>query len=109
MSWIYLLIAIIGEVIATTMMKVSEGFSKPIPSLITAIGYGITFYFLSLALKSIPISVAYAIWAGAGIVFISAIGFLYFKQSFDIPGIVGIVLILCGVITINAFSKMVGH
>lgn len=109
MSWAYLLVSIVGEVIATTMMKLSEGFSKPIPSIITAVGYGIAFYFLSLALKSIPVSVAYAIWAGAGIVLISAIGYFYFKQSFDFPGIVGIILILAGVATINIFSKMVNH
>ncbi len=109
MNWIYLLTAILGEVIATTAMKISEGFSKPIPSIVTIIGYAIAFYFLSLALKSIPMSVAYAIWAGVGIVAISLIGYFYFKQSFDIAGIIGITLILTGVVILNLFSKMATH
>ncbi len=109
MNWIYLLTAIFGEVIATTAMKISEGFSKPIPSIVTIAGYAITFYFLSLAIKSIPMSVAYAIWAGVGIVAISLIGYFYFKQSFDIAGIIGITLILTGVVILNLFSKMATH
>ena len=109
MNWIYLLTAIFGEVIATTAMKISEGFSKPIPSIVTTAGYAITFYFLSLAIKSIPMSVAYAIWAGVGIVAISLIGYFYFKQSFDIAGIIGITLILTGVVILNLFSKMATH
>jgi small multidrug resistance pump len=109
MNWVFLLIAIVGEVTATTSMKISDGFSKLIPSLITIVGYGISFYFLSLALRDIPISIAYAVWAGVGIIFVSAIGYFYFKQSFDVPGVIGIALILCGVVIVNAFSKMAGH
>lgn len=109
MKWLYLFTAIIGEVVATASLKASDGFSKLIPSIITIIGYGITFYFLSLALKELPISIVYAIWAGLGIVLLSLIGVFIFKQNLDIPGIIGISLILVGAVIINLFSKMSAH
>ena len=109
MKWLYLFTAIVGEVVATLSLKASDGFSKLIPSIITIIGYGITFYFLSLALKELPMSIVYAIWAGFGIVLVSFIGVFIFKQNLDIPGIIGISLILVGAVIINLFSKMSVH
>jgi small multidrug resistance pump len=107
MKWLFLFIAILAEVIGTSALKYSEGFTRWLPSAIVVIGYGIAFYFLSLTLKSIPIGIAYAIWSGLGIVLITAIGFFVFKQTPDIPAIIGIGLIILGVIVINLFSKTV--
>lgn len=108
-QFFYLFIAIVLEVIGTSGLKVSEQFSKLIPSLIAIAAYVGTFYFLSLSLKTIPIGIAYAIWAGVGIVFISIIGWVLFKQHLDFPAILGLLLILAGVIIINVFSNTVSH
>mgnify|MGYP000052199579 CR=1 FL=1 len=107
MKWFYLIISIVGEVIATTSLKESNGFSKLIPSIICIIGYGITFYFLSLSIKQIPIGIAYAIWAGLGIVLITTIGYFRFKQTLDLPTVIGLTLIVIGVIIVNGFSKTI--
>jgi len=109
MKWLFLSIAIISEVIATSALKSSEGFSKLFPSILVIVGYGIAFYFLSLTLKYIPVGIAYAIWSGVGITFISIIGYFIFKQQLDLPAIVGIVLIIFGVVVINIFSKTISH
>jgi small multidrug resistance pump len=109
MKWIFLLIAIIAEVIATSALKSAEGFTKPGPSIIVLFGYGIAFYFLSLTLKQIPVGIAYAIWSGVGIILISTIGYFFYKQTLDLPAIIGILLIMAGVIVINLFSKSVSH
>lgn len=109
MKYLYLLIAIIAELIATTNLKKSNGFSLWIPSIITIIGYGVAFYFLSLCLKEIPVGIAYAIWSGVGIVLITLIGIFTFKQIPDLPAIIGIICIVIGVIIINLFSKMGSH
>lgn len=101
--------AIIAEVVATSALKASDGFTKIWPSLITACGYLISFYLLSLALKSIPVGIAYAIWSGLGIVLISAIGWLLFGQKLDGPALVGLALIILGVIILNVFSKTTTH
>lgn len=106
--YIFLAIAIGAEVIGTTFMKASEGFTKLLPSLGTAAFYGIAFYFLSMTLKTIPVGLAYAIWSGVGIVCIAAIGWLKFGQKLDLAGMAGIALILAGVVVINLFSKS-GH
>lgn len=109
MGYLYLSISIICEVIATSALNSSEGFSKLGPSIIVVLGYGVAFYFLSLVLKTIPVGVAYAIWAGMGIVLIAIVGTILFKQYPDIPAILGMVLIVAGVIIINVFSKTVSH
>ena len=109
MHWIYLITAILGEVVATSSLKLAEGFTKLVPSIIVVIGYGVAFYFLSLALKYIPLGIAYAIWCGIGIVFVTIIGLVFFKQAIDISAIIGIVLIFIGVLVINLFSKSVVH
>jgi small multidrug resistance pump len=109
MKWVFLSIAILAEVIATSALKSSDGFSKIIPSVIVIAGYGIAFYFLSLTLKTIPVGIAYAIWSGFGITLISIIGYFIYKQSLDLSAIIGILLIIAGVIVINLFSKSVPH
>ncbi|SEH33733.1 DMT family transporter [Chryseobacterium culicis] len=108
-SYIFLALAIIFEIIATTFLKKSEEFSKLVPSVVTVIGYACAFYFLSLTLRQIPVGITYAIWSGIGIVFITAIGVVAFRQVPDLPAIIGIALIIIGVIIINVFSKMGTH
>lgn len=107
--WLFLVIAILGEVVATSALKTSEGFTKLSPSIIVVVGYAITFYFLSLTLKAIPIGIAYAIWAGLGVVLVAVAGVLLFGQKLDVPAVIGIGLILAGVIVMNLFSKSVSH
>ncbi|MBO1926421.1 EamA family transporter [Thiomicrorhabdus sp. 6S2-11] len=107
--WVFLLIATIAEVIATSALKASEGFTRLIPTLIVVTGYAVAFYFLALSLKQIPIGIAYAVWAGLGIVFISVIAWFMYDQKLDWPAVLGIVLILLGVLVINLFSKSAGH
>jgi len=108
-SYLYLLLAIIFEIIATTFLKKSEQFTKFLPSIITVIGYIVTFYLLSLTLRQVPVGIAYAIWSGVGIIFITIIGIVVFKQVPDLPVIIGILLIVIGVVVINLFSKMGSH
>ncbi len=109
MGYIFLAIAIVAEVIATSALKASEEFTKIMPSVIVVVGYGIAFYCLSVVLKTIPVGVAYAIWSGLGIVLIAIVGFFAFDQKLDLPAIVGMLLILTGVVVINVFSKSAGH
>ncbi|MFZ6769831.1 DMT family transporter [Undibacterium sp. Di26W] len=107
--WFFLGIAIAGEVIATSALKASEGFSKPIPSIVVAAGYLIAFYFLSLTLRTMQVGVAYAIWAGLGVVVVSAIAWIVYGQKLDLPAMVGMALIISGVMVMNLFSKSVAH
>lgn len=109
MKYIYLLIAIVSEIFATAYLKKSEGFSQLIPTLLCILGYGVAFYFLSLTLREIPVGIAYAIWSGVGIIFITLLGIFAFKQVPDLPAIIGLILIVAGVIVINLFSKMGTH
>ena len=106
-GYLYLGIAIVAEVVATSALKASEGFTRTGPSLIVAIGYGVAFYFLSLVLKTVPMGVAYAVWSGVGIVLIAAIGWLLMKQPLDLPALLGIGLIVAGVAVIQLFSKTI--
>lgn len=109
MGYWYLAIAIVAEVIATNALKASNEFTRLVPSIIVVVGYGMAFYFLSLVLRSISVGVAYAIWAGVGIVLVTLVAAVVFKQIPDAPAIIGIVLIVSGVVVINVFSKTVGH
>jgi len=108
-NWLFLSVAIIAEVAATSSLKASEGFTKLWPSLIVLLGYAIAFYFLSLTLKAIPVGIAYAVWAGLGIVLISLAGWLIFGQRLDLASILGMALIVTGVVVINVFSKVSVH
>jgi small multidrug resistance pump len=108
-QWILLAVAIVSEVIATSALKASDGFSHFWPSVIVLIGYAISFYLLSLTLRTIPVGVVYAIWSGAGIALIALVGWLFLGQSLDGPAIIGLLLIVAGVIVLNVFSKSVAH
>jgi small multidrug resistance pump len=104
MPYLYLAIAILAEVVGTSALKASEGFTRFWPSLVVAVGYGVAFYFLSLALKTIPVGVAYAIWSGVGVALITLIGWVVFHQKLDPPALIGIALIVAGVVVIQFFS-----
>lgn len=108
-NWIFLCVAIIAEVIATSALKSSEGFSKPIASVIVVLGFIIAFYCLSLTLKTIPVGIAYAIWSGVGIVLVTTIAWIVFGQKLDVWGIIGIALIMSGVLVLNLLSKTGSH
>ncbi|MFC4728269.1 DMT family transporter [Coralloluteibacterium thermophilus] len=107
--WLFLAVAIVGEVIATSSLKASEGFTRLVPSLVVVAGYVVAFYFLSLVLKTIPVGVAYAIWSGLGIVLVAAIAWLVYGQALDAPAVVGMALIVAGVLVMNLFSRSVPH
>lgn len=109
MTWLYLLAAIISEVIATSLLKSSEGFTKLWPSLVVVVGYGFAFFFLSLTLRSIPVGIAYAIWSGVGIVLVTLIAWLVHGQRLDPAGMAGIALIVAGVAVLNLFSRTTIH
>ena len=105
----YLAIAIVGEVIATSFLRASAGFTQLVPSIVVVVGYCVTFYFFSLALQTIPVGIGYAIWSGAGIVLISVIAYFVHGQSLDLPALIGMGLILAGVLVINLFSQSSAH
>lgn len=109
MGKLYLLVAILGEVVATSALKASAGFTKLVPSVLVVVGYGIAFYFLSLTLKTIPLGIAYAVWSGVGIVLVSVFAYFYYGQSLDLPALGGMALILVGVLVINLFSRSLPH
>jgi small multidrug resistance pump len=109
LNYIYLIVAVVFEVIATTALKQTEGFTRLAPSLVSVGGYALAFYFLSLPLRTMPVGIVYAIWCGAGIVFITAIGWVWFRQALDLPALAGMGLIMAGVIVINLWSKTVVH
>ncbi|MDO8895875.1 SMR family transporter [Nitrosomonas sp.] len=108
-QWIFLAVAIISEVIATSFLKSAEGFTRFWPSVVVVAGYLLAFYLLSLTLKTIPVGVAYAIWSGVGIVLIALSGWLFLGQSLDMPALIGLSLIVAGVAVINVFSRTVAH
>jgi len=109
MAYLYLAIAILAEVIGTSALKASREFTNLIPSLIVVVGYGAAFYFMTLALRSIPLGITYAVWSGIGIVLIAIAGAFLYKEIPDLPAIIGMGLIISGVAVIHVFSKTVGH
>jgi small multidrug resistance pump len=104
-----LFFAILSEVIATSALKFSEGFTKLVPSIIVVAGYGLSFYLLSVSLKVFPIGIAYAIWSGVGLVLTVIAGMIIWKESLDWARVTGILLIIAGIILINVFSKATVH
>lgn len=108
-AYLYLAIAIAAEVVATTSMKALDGFNKPLPLLLVVAGYGIAFWMLSLVVKTIPVGIAYAIWAGMGIVLVSIAAVFLYQQKLDLPAILGMALIVSGVVVIQVFSQSTGH
>lgn len=108
-SFLILLVAIVFETVATSCLNKSEQFTKLLPSVTSILCYAVSFYCLSVALKTMPVGIAYAIWSGVGIVLIALIGFFVFRQHLDFPAMLGLALIIAGVIVINVFSKSVSH
>ncbi len=109
MTYVYLITAIVLEVIGTSALQASEQFTKPKPLIFTALGYAGSFYFLSLVLRTMPVGIAYAIWSGLGIVLITLAGLVWFGQKLDVAAVIGLALIIAGVGTINLFSSSVTH
>ena len=101
--------AILAEVIGTSALKASEGFTRPLPSVLTAVAYVAAFYALSLTLKTVPLGIAYGVWSGVGIVLVSAVGWVVYNQRLDTAALLGIGLILAGVLVIHLFSRSAGH
>lgn len=109
MTFVFLTLAIMAEVMATSALKASVGFTRPLPSLLVVVGYGVAFYLLSLVLRTLPVGIAYAIWAGLGIVLVTLVGIVAFGEKPDLPAVIGISLIVAGVVTLQVFSKMNVH
>ena len=105
-TYIYLAIAIIAEVTATSTLKLTEEFTKPIPSVVVLIAFGVSLYFMTLTLRTLPVGIMYAFWSGLGIIFVTVIGIFIYKQTPDLPAIIGMILIIIGVITISMYSDM---
>jgi small multidrug resistance pump len=103
--YIVLTLAILSEIVALTALHYADGFNKPLPIVIVVIGYALSFYGLSIVLKSIPLGITYAIWAGLGTAGMVFVGLLMFREKLDLPAIIGIVLIIAGVVVLNLFSK----
>jgi small multidrug resistance pump len=108
-AYYYLAIAICAEVIATVSMKAVKGFSTPLPLVLVIVGYGIAFWMLTLVVRSVPVGVAYAVWAGMGIVMVSVAALFIYGQKLDVPAMLGMGLIVLGVVVIQLFSKTAGH
>lgn len=108
-NYVWLLLAILFEVLATTALKETQGFTRLVPSLVTVAGYALAFYFLSLPLRTMPVGVVYAIWCGAGIILVTMIGWGWFRQVLDFPALLGMGFIMAGVMIINLFSKTLTH
>ena len=109
MTYVYLISAIVLEVIGTAALQASAQFTKPAPLALTAVSYAASFYCLSLVLRTMPVGIAYAIWSGLGVVLITLVGLVWFGQKLDMPAVVGLTLIVAGVVTINLFSSAVSH
>ena len=109
MAYFYLAVAIVAEVAATSALKASEEFTKPGPTLIVVVGYAVAFYLLTLVLRTIPVGIAYAVWAGLGIALVALMGVVLYRQVPDVPALIGIGLIISGVVVINVFSQTSGH
>ena len=107
--WTWLVIAIVAEVIATSALRASNGFTRLVPSVIVVAGYALAFYGLSLTLRSIPVGIVYAVWSGVGIVLITLVAMALYRQVPDLPAVFGLGLIVAGVVVLNLFSKMQAH
>ncbi|WP_183333819.1 DMT family transporter [Halomonas campaniensis] len=109
MPFVYLALAIVAEVVGTTALKATDGFTRLWPSVLVAVSYLLAFYLLSLVLRSIPVGIAYAIWAGLGIVLVAAVGVVVYGQRPDLPALLGMAMIIGGVVVIQLFSSVSGH
>ena len=107
--WMLLVIAVVSEVIGTSALKASDGFTRWGPSVVVVLAYGAAFYFLSLTLKILPVGVAYALWSGIGVVLITLVGWWWFDQKLDAAAVLGMGLIVAGVLVLNLFSRTTVH
>jgi len=107
--WLALAIAIVAEVIATSTMKATNEFTRFWPSVVVILGYGTGFYFMTISMRVLPIGIMYALWSGVGILVVSIMGWVIYRQALDIPAIIGMSFIVAGVVIINVFSKSIGH
>lgn len=108
-TYLILLLAIAAEVVATSALKASENFTRPLPSILVVAGYGVAFSCLSMTLRTLPLGVAYAIWSGVGTALVAVVGWLLYRQHLDLPAILGIALIIAGTLVINLFSRVAAH
>ncbi|MBN3723107.1 MULTISPECIES: DMT family transporter [unclassified Burkholderia] len=108
-AFAWLAMSIVAEVIGTSALRASDGFTRLLPTLIVIVGYGFAFYGLSLTLKTMPVGIVYAIWSGAGIVLITLVAIALYGQVPDLPAVIGLALIIAGVVVLNLFSKMQAH
>lgn len=108
-AWLLLGTAIVAEVVGTSALKASEGFTRLVPSVVVVLGYAVAFYCLSLVLKTVPVGIAYAVWSGLGMVLITLVAFVVYGQSIDLPGLIGMGLIVASVVVLNVFSKAAVH
>lgn len=108
-GYFFLGVAILAEIVATSALKASDSFTRAIPAAVAIAGYAVSFYFLSLALRSMPLGIAYALWSGVGIVLLAAIGWVWYRQSLDLAAILGLGLIIAGILVIKLFSRSVGR
>ncbi len=109
MAFVYLALAIVAEVVATSALKASDGFTRLWPSVTVVIGYGLAFYLLALVLRSVPVGIAYAFWAGLGIVLITLVGLVVYGERPDLPALLGLAMIVGGVVVIQVFSSLSAH
>ncbi|MBZ9559203.1 MULTISPECIES: SMR family transporter [Modicisalibacter] len=109
MAYVYLFMAIVAEVIGTSALKASQQFTRLWPSVGVVVGYALAFYLLTLVLRTLPVGIAYAIWAGLGIVLVTLIGVVWFGESLDLPAVLGIAMIIGGVVVIQVFSDVSAH
>jgi small multidrug resistance pump len=107
--WLAITIAIIFEVMATTALKASNEFTRLLPSVLVVVGYATAFYFMTISMRVMPVGIMYAIWSGVGIILISVLGWVFYRQALDVPAVIGIGLIIAGVMVINVFSKTIAH
>ncbi|AOJ21647.1 multidrug efflux SMR transporter [Burkholderia orbicola] len=108
-GYAWLAIAIVAEVIGTSALRAADGFTRLGPSVLVVAGYGVAFYCLSLTLRTMPVGIIYAVWSGAGIVLITLVAMLLYRQVPDVPAVIGLGLIIAGVVVLNLFSKMQAH
>jgi len=108
-TYLILLLAIAAEVVATSALKASENFTRPLPSILVVAGYGVAFSCLSMTLRTLPLGVAYAIWSGVGTALVAVVGWLLYRQHLDLPAILGIALIIAGTLVLDLFSRVDAH
>ncbi|GHA98645.1 DMT family transporter [Modicisalibacter luteus] len=109
MGYVYLFVAIVAEVVGTSALKASQEFTRFWPSVVVVVGYGLAFYMLTLVLRTVPVGIAYALWAGLGIVLVTIIGVIVFGEKLDLPAVLGLTMIIAGVVIIQAFSQVSAH